>query len=137
MTYTLRDHNSDHQVVAFLHNELVRKPATIQVGDLVHSQVPWPTLPIVPWGNNTSGLSAHEVRENVTPWPVVVDTQCDNEALVGVRLETEGATCPGSAQSEQMITVSLVPGSISIDCLLNDTEERVPIVIGLIDIHLD
>ena len=113
----------------------------MRVGDLVHSQVVSPlTFSIVPWGNDASSLIAREVRENVAPWLVVVDTQCDNVALVRVGQETKGATRPASAHSEQMVTVNLVPGStigVLPDCLLDNTEEYVPVALGLIYIHLD
>ena len=150
MTYTKltqSDHNSDRQFLAPRYSVLVRTGATFQVGDLIHSQLASPLLfpirvcrVIVLWGNDTGGLIVREVRNNVAPWLVVVDTQCDNVALVRVGLETNGAARPACAYLEQMVTVDLVPGStiaVFPECLLDGTEECVPPGISLIDIHLE
>ena len=100
LTVTLRDHNSDLQVIAFGHSVLIRTCATFQVGDLVHGQVASPLLflisvlrIVVLWGNDTSGLTVRKVRDDVAPSNIVIDAQGDDEDLAHVGQETKGATC--------------------------------------------
>jgi hypothetical protein len=130
---TLRDHNSDFQVISVGLSVLVRTLATLKVGDLEHSQV-LPSLcllirvfrAVVRWVNETSSLIVGlEVRDDIAPCLVTVDAQSDDEVPARLGHETEGTRRPAFAHREQMVVVDLVPGStlcVSPDGLLDDTE---------------
>jgi hypothetical protein len=144
---TLSDHNSDLQLVALGHSVLERILATLQVGDLVCTQLLLPLLlpirvfrAVILWVNDASGLIALEVRDDVAPSLGAVDAESDDEALARVGQETKGARCPASAHLEHMVTFDLVPGSTVgefPDRLLDNTEERARGGIGLVDRYLD
>ncbi len=145
--FTLSDHNSDRQVIALGHNILERILATLQVGDLVRSQLLLPLLlsirvflAVILWVNDASGLIVREVRDDVAPSLVIVDAQSDDEALARVGQEAKGARSPAPAHLEHMVTVDLVPGStigVFPNRLLDDTEVRVLAGISLVDKHLN
>jgi hypothetical protein len=144
---TLSDHNADLQRIALGHTVIERILATLQVGDLVCTQLLLPLLlpirvfqAVILWVNDASGLIVLEVRDDVAPSLVVVDAESDDEALACVGQETKGARCPASAHLEHMFTFDLVPGSavgVFPDRLLDDTEERARGGIGLVDRYFD
>src|SRR6266702_5484554 len=144
---TLSDHNSDRQVIAVGHNILERILATLQVGDLVRTQLLLPlSLPIraviavILWVNNASGLIVREVRDDVAPSLVIVDAQSDDEAFVCVGDKAKGAGRPAPAHLEHMVTVDLIPGStvgVFPNRLLDDTEVPILAGISLGDKHVD
>src|ERR1700691_1456487 len=119
------------QVIAFSLSILQRILATFQVGDLVHSQLllpllrpTWVVLAVILRVNNTSGLLALEVRDDVAPSFVIVDAQSDDETLPRVGQEAKGAGGPAPAHLEHMVTVDLFPSStvgVFPNCLLNNT----------------
>lgn len=133
------------KVISVSHSIFKQKGASFVVFHTVSDQLLLPlSLPIgvlvivVLWVDDDASLRISEVRDDITPSLVIVDTQCDNEVLSGVGQEAEGTGRSATTHCDQLGSVSFVPrATIGIipDRLLDDSEEC--ILVGLVDLCVD
>jgi len=127
------------EVTSIGYSVLECKAVTSSANDIVSHQLllplPLPVavlIAVVFRRDDDPSLIRRKVRDNVTPTSVIVDTQSDDAALVGVGHEAKGAARPATAHREDMGPVNFAPCpavSEFPDRLLNDVEECVRIAL--------
>jgi hypothetical protein len=144
MTYlnvTSSNHDVDNEVISVGNSIGKRKIATFVVRHTVSRQLLIPLghtigefVAIILRGNDDTGLISGKVRDDVTPTLVVVDAQCNDKVLSGVRHETKGARRSARAHREHVGSVRLAPRYARIfpARLLDDVEEC--ILVGLVNL---
>jgi hypothetical protein len=130
----LSDNDVGRKVVAFSYGVADRKFTALVIAHTVRLQLALPLghtvtvfAVVVFRGNDDPSLIGAQVRDNVAPSLVVVNTQSDDEIFAGVGLETKGATCPAVLHFEHMGSVNFAPdtgGSVFPIRLLDEVEER-------------
>ena len=137
---TSSNNDVDLVVIAFGRSIVVRKVAILPI-DIVRRQLLLPLqhaitilVAVVLRGDDDPSLLVGEVRDNVSPPLIVVDTQSDDEVFTGVAHETKRAGRPAAAYGEHMGSVNVAPfpaAGVVPNRLLDDVEVR--IWVGVVD----
>jgi hypothetical protein len=113
---TLSDNDVGREVITFNYGVTDCKFTTLVVADAIRLQLALPLgltiamfAVVVFRGNYNASLFGAQVRDNVVPSLVVVNTQSGDEIFASVKLETKGATCPAVFHDEHMGSVNFAP----------------------------
>jgi hypothetical protein len=136
---TFSNNDVGREVIAFSYRVADCKFTAPVIADTVRLQLALPLgltitmfAVVVFRGNDDASLIGLQVRDNVAPSLVVVNTQSDDEIFAGVGHETKGATCPAGFHLEHMGSVNFAPDTGGTEfpaSLLDDVEECACIVL--------